>query len=85
MTMTNVYLTSVVSPPPDLTGESHGNYELPTGGLPYPASMPESQLFYWTHKWQADEAESTAELERGLGHSFDNADEAIRWLLDPND
>jgi hypothetical protein len=85
MTMTDVYLASAVTPHPDLTGESHGNYERPASGTPFPASMPESQLFYWTRKWQADEAESAVELAEGQGQTFDNADEAIRWLLDPND
>jgi hypothetical protein len=51
----------------------------------FPASIPRSQLFYWTSKWQNDEAESREELAAGLGVTFASADEAIRWLLSPGE
>jgi hypothetical protein len=44
-------------------------------------SVPRSQLYYWTRRWQEDEAAAVAELERGEGRRFDNPREAIRWLL----
>jgi hypothetical protein len=45
-------------------------------------SVPRSQLYYWTRRWQEDEAEAVAELERGEGVGFDDPRDAIRWLLD---
>lgn len=83
MTKTDVFPIAAASPHPH-TGPSRSNYERPAGST-LPAAIPESQLFYWTSKWQADEAESICELDAGEGQTFDNADEAIRWLLDPDD
>jgi hypothetical protein len=84
MTMMDVYLIGAPTTlAPHQTGESRANYERPAGTT-LPPSIPESQLFYWTRKWQADEAETVVELAEGRGTTFDNADEAIRWLLDPN-
>jgi hypothetical protein len=52
-------------------------------GLPF--SVPRSQLYYWTTRWQEDEQASLDELARGEGRSFPNAAEAIRWLLAPDE
>ncbi len=57
-----------------------------TLGLPgpppgMPPSISRSQLYYWSQKWRADEAESLAELAAGEGRRFENAQDAIRWLL----
>ncbi|MDQ6617646.1 MAG: hypothetical protein M3083_23570 [Actinomycetota bacterium] len=53
--------------------------------LPPPVGMPmviaRDQLYYWSAKWQADEAEAADELARGEGRTFGTATEAIRWLL----
>lgn len=46
-----------------------------------PVSIPSAQAYYWTRRWQRDEAESVAELERGEGVEFGDANAAIRWLL----
>jgi len=83
MTTTDVYLAAASSPPPDQTGPTHANYERSPSVLP--VSIPESQLYYWTLKWQTDEAESIRELDNGESVTFDNADAVIRWLLDPLD
>ena len=48
---------------------------------PLPESIGDDQLYYWSAKWQADQAESEAELAAGKGLTFDNADDAIRWLF----
>jgi hypothetical protein len=48
-----------------------------------PASLPADEIYYWTAKWQADEAESRRELDAGQGRTFESSADAIRWLLDP--
>jgi len=50
-----------------------------------PPSIPRDQLYYWSHQWQDDEAESLRELEEGQGREFGSAAEALRWLFDPSD
>ncbi|MCX4587046.1 hypothetical protein [Streptomyces sp. NBC_01481] len=47
--------------------------------------IPESQLYYWTSAWQANEQAAAGELERGEGRHFTDAEEAIRWLLSEED
>lgn len=42
----------------------------------------ESQAYYWTARWQADEREAAAELGRGEGRRFTSPDDAIAWLKD---
>ena len=41
----------------------------------------EAQAYYWTRIWQEGERESLAAFVRGEGHTFENADAAIRYLL----
>ncbi|MDE0474168.1 MAG: hypothetical protein OXI50_06385 [Gammaproteobacteria bacterium] len=43
--------------------------------------VPEEQRYYWTPEWQNAEREAMDELQRGLGIQFDDATDAIRWLL----
>ena len=43
--------------------------------------VPESQLYYWRRAWQANERLAAAELACGEGVEFDDADDAVRWLL----
>ncbi|MGH8933020.1 MAG: hypothetical protein ACRDZO_20945 [Egibacteraceae bacterium] len=50
-----------------------------------PFSLPSSQLYYWTRRWQEDEAEAVDELARGEGHLFTDTAEALRWLLSDED
>jgi len=50
-----------------------------------PHSAPRAQLYYWTAKWQLEEAEALDELARGEGHEFESAADAIRWLDDKDD
>jgi hypothetical protein len=40
-----------------------------------------AQAYYWTRIWQESERESLAAFARGEGHTFDNGDAAIRYLL----
>lgn len=58
-----------------------GNGHLPQIPSGMPTVIPRDQLYYWSAKWQADEAEAVAELDSGEGRSFDSATDAIRWLL----
>lgn len=46
-----------------------------------PIAIPESQLYYWTRVWQANENEAVQELASGKGFEFDSPDDAIHWLL----
>jgi hypothetical protein len=39
------------------------------------------QLYYWTDEWQANEALAIEEIRTGKARVFDNADEAIKWLM----
>lgn len=50
-----------------------------------PASVPSDQLYYWTHKWQADQAESEEQLREGNSRVFESGAEAVRWLLASTD
>ena len=40
-----------------------------------------AQAYYWTRVWQEGERESLAAFARGKGHTFENGDAAIRYLL----
>lgn len=51
----------------------------PPPGMPF--SIRQSQLYYWTARWRADEAESIRELEEGKGQRFETGMDAVRWLL----
>ncbi len=50
-----------------------------------PASIGADQLYYWSAKWQADDAEAQADLDAGRTSTFSNAQDAIRWLLSGDD
>jgi hypothetical protein len=50
-----------------------------------PLFMPRRQRYYWTQEWQHGEAEADAELRRGEGITFDNLQDAFRWLDSPED
>jgi hypothetical protein len=56
-------------------------------GLPrrVPLFIPRDQLYYWTREWQRGEAEADGELLRGEGVSFDNPQDALRWLDSPEE
>jgi hypothetical protein len=47
--------------------------------------VPASQLYYWKRAWQAEEQRAVAELARGEGREFENATDAIRWLMADDD
>lgn len=53
------------------------------GGIP--ASIPRDQAYYWTTRWQSDEAEALEDLRRGDSLTFDSPGEAIKWLLSNDD
>ncbi|MCY3920690.1 MAG: hypothetical protein OXG38_12935 [Chloroflexi bacterium] len=46
---------------------------------------PKSQDYYWTPEWQAGEREALAEIAAGQTKEFENARDAIRWLLRAKD
>ena len=46
-----------------------------------PPAIDRGQAYYWSHTWRAGEQKSRAELAAGEGKTFDNARDAIRWLL----
>jgi len=46
-----------------------------------PPAIDRGQAYYWNHAWQLGEQESRAELAAGKGKTFENARDAIRWLL----
>ena len=46
-----------------------------------PLFIPADQTFYWSSKWQRDEAESLADLKAGRSRRFSDAQGAIRHLL----
>ena len=50
-----------------------------------PLFMPRDQRYYWSREWQQAEAEADAELRRCEGVTFDNPQDAFRWLDSPED
>ncbi len=50
-----------------------------------PLGLDRGQAYYWSQAWQSGEQETRAALAAGLGVSFSNAEEAIRWLLSDDD
>ncbi len=58
-----------------------------TGPAPrgMPASISQCQRYYWSAKWQTDEAESLAEIEAGHAERFESGRSAVAWLLAAED
>ncbi len=50
-----------------------------------PLFVPRSETFYWTPEWQYGEQEALKELERGEGKVFHDPEEAVRWLMEPEE
>lgn len=46
-----------------------------------PMFIPADQAYYWSSKWQRDDAESLADLKAGHARTFDDPQDAIRHLL----
>jgi hypothetical protein len=46
-----------------------------------PLFIPADQAYYWSSKWQRDEAETLANLEAGDYETFDDPSDAIKYLL----
>lgn len=46
-----------------------------------PMFIPSDQVYYWSSRWQRDEAESLADLKAGHAQTFRNPQDAIRHLL----
>lgn len=42
-----------------------------------------SQAYFWTECWQSGEHEAQADLEAGRVHRFENVDEALDFLDNP--
>ncbi len=60
---------------------------VPFARFPYrvPFFMPRGQAYYWTREWQEGEAEADEELRRGEARTFDDVEDALRWLNSPED
>ena len=43
-------------------------------------SIPADQRWFWTEKWQAEEREAEKDIAADRVKSFDNIDDAIKWL-----
>jgi hypothetical protein len=69
---------------PEITANSTS---VPSDGERYsvPFFILRNQAYYWSLEWQRGEAEADAELKRGEAHAFDNPEDALRWLDDPED
>lgn len=46
-----------------------------------PLSIPASQRYFWTTRWQVGEEESRHDIANGEVEQFDDPLDAIRWLL----
>lgn len=57
--------------------------EKPSPRVPF--FIPRAQAYYWSREWQRGEAEADTELRRGEARVFDDPQEALRWLDDPED
>lgn len=79
MSMADVYPVTVKSVALAAGRSNESNVPGPPPGMP--ASISRTQLYYWSAKWQADEAETLAELKSGDTRQFESASDAIRWLL----
>lgn len=82
----DVFDAATISSPIPTTGTAVSNMapRPPTAGA-MPSAIPRSQVYFWTSRWQRDEAAAIEELRNGLGRCFDDATEAIRWLLSDDD
>lgn len=67
--------------PVEITGGQISNVPVSRAPRSMPASIPVSQRYYWTRRWQTDEQETLDELGRGEEHVFESASDAIHWLL----
>lgn len=46
-----------------------------------PSMIDQGQAYYWSYAWQLGEQKVDEELAGGLGKTFDDPQDAIRWLL----
>ena|GEM_PF-4663421 len=64
---------------------TYTNIDVSTPPLPtqsdVPAAIDAGQAYYWRYTWQLGERESREEIARGRGKTFDQAKDALRWLL----
>jgi hypothetical protein len=51
---------------------------------PVPYVMPSSDRYYWSPRWQSDEAETLADDE-GIVFDSDDAEDAAKWLRESAD
>jgi hypothetical protein len=47
-----------------------------------PIECDPSQAWFWTARWQAGEAEATAELVRGEGRAYESAEQFLASFRD---
>ncbi len=50
-----------------------------------PYFVPRDQAYFWTQKWQADEAEALREIADGNVRDFTSGAAAVAWLLSDDD
>lgn len=60
---------------------SQETVRLNAGARQLPPAADAGEAYYWTHAWQTGQQEAVEAIERGEAITFDNADDAIRWLL----
>jgi hypothetical protein len=58
---------------------AHANHKPPKG---MPLFIPRAQAYFWTREWQVGEREADQEIREGKARTFDNSQDAIRWLQD---
>lgn len=49
-----------------------------------PQDAPD-QRYYWTEEWQENERIAMDEIARGLGRTFENPEDAVRWLSEQDE
>lgn len=79
--MTTMTVSSAATAGPTPTAAYASSNLAPGVELVASSPVTEAQLYYWSARWQADQAETLAELDAGHSVEFDSADDAIRWLL----
>jgi hypothetical protein len=50
-----------------------------------PYFVPRNQAYFWTERWQADEADALREIAEGNVRDFASGAAAIAWLLSDDD
>lgn len=54
---------------------------LPVVSRHLPPAVEAGQAYFWSYEWQLGEEESLRDLAEGNMRTFQNPEDAIRWLL----